>query len=167
MAHKGWLVAVIIILILIGGAAYGVVTFNFSALPDPGGTETSVISSLRESSIRRGARNLPASPIVNNADAVSQGHTLYAKECAQCHGPDGREPTTMGSSMYPRVPSLSSPDTQEMSDKEIFWVIKNGIRFSGMPGFANINSDPQMWQITYYLRSLGARAKKPALANQQ
>lgn len=159
MAHKGWLIAVIVILILIGGAVYGFVTFDFSALPNPGGTETSIISSLRESSIRRGARNLPTSPIANNAAVVSQGRTLYSKECAQCHGADGREPAPIGTSMYPRVPSLSSPDTQEMSDKEIFWVIKNGIRFSGMPGFADINSDPQMWQLTYYLRSLGIPAK--------
>lgn len=159
MAHKSWLIAVVVILILIGGAAYGLVTFDFGALPNPGGTETSIISSLRESYIRRGARNLPASPIANNAAAVSQGRTLYSKQCAECHGADGREPSPIGASMYPRVPSLSSPDTQAMSDKEIFWVIKNGIRFSGMPGFANINSDPQMWQLTYYLRSLGTPAK--------
>ncbi len=61
--------------------------------------------------------------------------------------------------MYPRVPSLSSPAVQQMSDKELFWVIKNGICLSGMPGFARLDSDPEIWQITYYVRSLGEPAK--------
>jgi mono/diheme cytochrome c family protein len=62
--------------------------------------------------------------------------------------------------MNPRVPGLRSADVQEMSDKEIFWVIKNGIRLSGMPGFAKLSTDPEIWQMTYYVRSLGARSVK-------
>ena len=61
--------------------------------------------------------------------------------------------------MYPRAPGLGAPDVQEMSNAEIFWVIKNGIRLSGMPGFACINSDEQIWQLTYYVRSLGEQPK--------
>ena len=59
--------------------------------------------------------------------------------------------------MYPRVLDLSSPAVQRMSDQELFWVIKNGIRLSGMPGFGRIQSDEQIWQLTYYVRSLNNR----------
>jgi len=158
VAHKGWIIAVIVILIVVGGAAYALVTFNLSALQNPGGTETSIASAFRDWYIRRGARNLPAPTIANNATSIEQGEGLYSMECAQCHGPNGRKPTPIGESMYPRVPNLSSSDTKEMSDKELFWVIKNGIRFSGMPGFAKINTDPEVWQLTYYVRSLGGPA---------
>jgi mono/diheme cytochrome c family protein len=51
--------------------------------------------------------------------------------------------------MYPRVFDLGSPDVQGMSDRELFWVIKNGIRLSGMPGFAKIKSDEQIWELTF------------------
>jgi mono/diheme cytochrome c family protein len=47
-----------------------------------------------------------------------------------------------------------------MSDRELFWVIKNGIRLSGMPGFAKIESDEQIWELTYYVRSLGKQPKR-------
>jgi mono/diheme cytochrome c family protein len=114
---------------------------------------------MREWYIRREAQNAPAPTVANNAPMVSQGQAMYAMECAQCHGPDGRKPMPIGDAMNPRVPNLSSDDTQEMSDKELFWVVKNGIRFSGMPGFAKINSDSEIWQITYYVRSLGKPAK--------
>ena len=62
--------------------------------------------------------------------------------------------------MYPRVLDLGSPEVQEMSDRELFWVIKNGIRLSGMPGFAKIESDEQIWKLAYYVRSLGKQPKR-------
>ena len=62
--------------------------------------------------------------------------------------------------MYPRVLDLGSPEVQRLSNPELFWVIKNGIRFSGMPGFGNTLSDDEIWQATYYVRSLGTAAKE-------
>jgi mono/diheme cytochrome c family protein len=159
VAHKGWLIAVVIILIVVGGGAYWIVTFDISAVHPPGRAETSIAGTMKEWYIGRGARNVPTPTVVNNASSVSQGEALYSMACAQCHGPDGRKPMPVGETMNPRVPNLSSHDTQEMSDKELFWIIKNGLRFSGMPGFAKLNSDPEIWQITYYVRSLGKPAK--------
>lgn len=159
MAHKGWLIAAIIIVLVLGGAAYCITTFNMSAAQDPGRAETFIANTIREWYVRRGADKVPASTVANNASSISQGEGLYSMECAQCHGEDGRKPMPIGNAMNPRVPDLSSEDTQEMSDKELFWIIKNGIRFSGMPSFADINSDPEIWQITYYVRSLGKPAK--------
>lgn len=76
--------------------------------------------------------------------------------CATCHGTDGRTPTSIGESMYPRAADLGSPEVQRLSNNELFWVIKNGVRFTGMPGFGSLLSDDQIWQATYYVRSLGA-----------
>jgi len=72
---------------------------------------------------------------------------------------DGRKPAPIGQSMYPRVLDLESPDVQGMSDQELFWVIKNGIRLSGMPGFAKIESDEQIWELTFYVRRLRKQPK--------
>lgn len=62
-------------------------------------------------------------------------------------------------SVDPRLLDLGSPEVQGMSDAELFWVIKNGIRLSGMPGFAKIESDEQIWDLTCYVRSLGSHAR--------
>ncbi len=79
--------------------------------------------------------------------------------CATCHGQNGRKPTLISQSMYPRVLDLGSPEVQEMSDRELFWATKNDIRLSGMPGFAKVESDEQIWELEFYVRSLGKEPK--------
>lgn len=159
MRHKAWLTIVILLVLIIIALVYLIFHANISAIGGPGPTETSLANAARGWYISRGARNVPPSDTPNNAANVSAGSGLYGMECASCHGQDGRTPAPIGKSMYPRVPSLSSAAVQKLSDKELFWVIKNGVRLSGMPGFANINSDQEIWQLTYFVRSLGAPQK--------
>ncbi len=90
----------------------------------------------------------------------STGLTACSGSCAFCHGTDGRTPPTLGRSFYPRVPDLSSAQVQAYSDAELFWIIKNGIHLSGMPGFGNIHSDEEIWDLVSYVRSLGAPSQR-------
>lgn len=160
MRHKGWWIVGIIIVLAIIVAAIGMTRISVSALPEPGPFETSMATKAKEWYISRAARGpLPSAPADNPA-SITVGSALFGMDCASCHGQDGRTPTAIGKSMYPRVLDLSSPEVQGMSDRELFWVIKNGIRLSGMPGFARINSDRANWQLTYYVRSLGRQAKR-------
>lgn len=147
---------VVLIVVLIG---CWVLTADISALPQPGSTETRIAGGLRNWYIGRGARrSLPSQP-PNDVETVSAGEGLFGMACASCHGKDGRHPTNIGKSMYPRVPDLGSPSVQALSDKELFWVVKNGIRLSGMPGFGNILSNDETWQLAFYVRSLGASTR--------
>lgn len=57
--------------------------------------------------------------------------------------------------MYPRAPDLGSMVVQRWTDAELFWIIKNGIRPTGMPGFAHIHSDAEIWNLVHFVRSLG------------
>ncbi len=155
MRHRGWLAAAIIILVILVVAAFGVAHANISALPEPGVFETALSMKARDWYISRAASSqLPPAP-AKDTSSIADGGALFGMDCASCHGQNGRTPTPIGRGMYPRVPSLSSHEVQQMSDRELFWVIKNGIRLSGMPGFARINDDEQIWQLTYYVRSLG------------
>jgi mono/diheme cytochrome c family protein len=43
---------------------------------------------------------------------------------------------------------------QQYSDPELFWIVKNGIRLSGMPGFGKVESDEHIWDLVRYLRTL-------------
>jgi mono/diheme cytochrome c family protein len=158
--YQSRLIVVIIVVLVIIVAAYGVMHVTISALPDPGPIESSIATKVKGWYISRAVRtSVPAAP-ENSDPSISAGETLFGMGCATCHGQDGRTPAPIGQSMYPRVLDLGSPEVQRMSDRELFWVIKNGIRLSGMPGFAKIESDEQIWDLAYYVRSLGKQPKR-------
>ena len=158
MRHRGWLAAAVIFLTALVVGAFGAAHANISALPEPGTFETTLAMKTKDWYIRRATRGvLPPAP-TKSAASIATGRTLFGMDCTSCHGQNGRTPAPIGKAMYPRVPSLGSHEVQQMSDRELFWVIKNGIRLSGMPGFAHIDNDEQIWQLTYYVRSLGVRA---------
>jgi mono/diheme cytochrome c family protein len=56
--------------------------------------------------------------------------------------------------MYPRASDLTSPDVRKYSDRDLFWIVKNGIRFSGMPAFGKLESDEHIWNLVHYVRTL-------------
>lgn len=149
-------IAILVSLVIVVAAiAYGVATASVSALPEPGRLETYLATSAKNWYIQRAARHPPRAP-TRDAAAVAKGKSLYGMDCAFCHGQDPHAVAPIAHSTYPRVLNLSSPEVQSRSDAEIFWVIKHGIRLSAMPGFAPINSDLEIWQLTYYVRSVGA-----------
>jgi len=92
------------------------------------------------------ARNR-VNPLETDPDAVKAGSKLYARHCANCHGAAGEN----GS----KGPSLLVPEIQTASPGALFWVITNGNVRAGMPVWSKL-PEPQRWQITTYLKSLGA-----------
>ncbi|MGH9683448.1 MAG: c-type cytochrome [Candidatus Acidiferrales bacterium] len=145
------LIAVVIIVIA------GIVAasrFNLSALPEPGRVETYAANHARHFLVRTSSRNgIPAEPPVTPA-AIDEGDTLFGTECAACHGANAHTPTDAGRWMYPRAADLTSPEVQSYSDRELFWIVKNGIRLSGMPAFGRVEPDEHVWDLVHYLRTL-------------
>src|ERR1700722_15087545 len=80
------------------------------------------------------------------------GHAVYTQKCEICHAYDGGGKTEIGSGQYPRPPDLRSAAVQRMSDGELFYHLKNGIRHTGMPAWTS--PDQKLWQLTGYLRHL-------------
>jgi predicted CXXCH cytochrome family protein len=93
----------------------------------------------------------PLDSSANSAD-VSAGRHLYRDKCEVCHAYDGSGKTEIGSGQYPRPPDLRDAGVQILSDGQIFYHIKNGVRHTGMPAW-NL-PDRQLWQLTAYLRHL-------------
>lgn len=86
---------------------------------------------------------------MSTTDLVA-GAGVYQKNCAVCHGLPGQAQDVDGAGMFPRAPQLMSPDGMVTDDDagETYWKVKNGIRLSGMPSFAKVLSEDQMWQVT-------------------
>ncbi len=160
MRRRGLLVLSLMLLVLAGGAIVGVSRIRLSALDAPGRLETYAATKAKHWIVGRSARsNLPAAPL-SDTTSVAVGQMLYRGECAACHGLDGRTPTDIGRWMYPRTLDLGSAEVQEWSDPELFWIIRHGIRLSGMPGFGKIHSHEQIWHLVHYVRSLRAQPKQ-------
>lgn len=134
-------------------------SFNLSALPDPGKLETSVADGAKNFLVHREARGSSFKvPSLTQGD-LDNAQNVFGSECATCHGNDGRTPTDMGRGLYPRAPDLGSDEVQHWSDSEVFWIIRNGIRLTGMPAFGKLLTDQETWSLVRYLRTL--RPSKP------
>lgn len=117
-------------------AAFAVVysgVFNVAATVDDAPLLRAVLVATREASIWRRARDIQA-PALGGAGQVENGFRIFREACAKCHTPPGRLATPMAKGLNPQAHELSEL-VEEMSDAELFWVIKNGIRFTGMPAW--------------------------------
>lgn len=93
-------------------------------------------------------------PVGQNPRALESGRAAYTGSCAVCHGATGDGNGMFGQAVYPPATDLRAHDTQEKSDAQLFWIIKNGLSFAGMPGFGNQFNDQDIWSLVSYTRSL-------------
>ena len=97
-------------------------------------------------------------PVPTDASSVKLGGQHFQHHCQVCHGLDGHTTgVTFAQKMSPPVPDLGSADIQKYTDGQLKWVIENGIRMTGMPGWKGLLEDDEMWQIVHYIRHLPAR----------
>ena len=138
--------------------------FTLSALPEPGQTETFLATQAKRFLVHKESREgIPPAP-ADRQTGTREGDKLYRLECATCHGLRGYDLTDAGQGMYPRAADLTSRDSQAYSDQEIFWIVKNGVRMSGMPAFGKVESDEHIWDLVFYFRTLPKSVPKPEVA---
>lgn len=94
-------------------------------------------------------------PVTQSGRALESGRYAYTGSCAVCHGVNGDGKGSFGEALYPPATDLQGRDTQTKSDAQLFWIIKNGLSFLGMPGYASQYDDSQIWALVAYVRSLG------------
>jgi predicted CXXCH cytochrome family protein len=141
-----------IIVMVVGGLYALVIWEGSSAREDAPRLEVAVAQWLLHHTVPSAFRSMK-SPIDAAADAeVEAGHQVYVQKCEICHAYDGAGKSEIGSGQYPRPPDLRSADVQRMSDGELFYHLKNGIRHTGMPAWTL--PDQKLWQVTAYLRNL-------------
>lgn len=153
------LAVVVIAVVLLLAALVAASRFNLSAMPDPGRTETFFATEAKRFLISGSSqKGVPPEPPSTQA-SITEGDTLFGVDCSACHGMSGRTPTETGRWMYPRAADLGSAAVQQYSDRELFWIVENGIRLSGMPAFGKVETDEHIWDLVHYLRTLPASAK--------
>jgi mono/diheme cytochrome c family protein len=132
----------------------GLMRLSLAALQEPAPLERRIASLVKHSVIRLAShRGIPPAPSDTGA-SIEEGLTHYGLDCGLCHGIDGRGQTPPGQWMYPRAADLTSERVQSYSDEELFWIINNGIRFTGMPGFGKVETPDHIWGLVKYMRTL-------------
>lgn len=103
-----------------------------------------------------------ANPDASNFRAASAGRAAYTGSCSECHGANGNGKGVFGTQTYPPATDLTSKDAKELTDSQMFWIIKNGLSFTGMPGFAGQYNNSDIWAMVTYVRQLQKGQASPA-----
>jgi mono/diheme cytochrome c family protein len=138
-----------------GVAAYTVASRGLSTRVQPSTLETWVAHALRWLATPASVRNA-ANPVEATPDVLKEGLAHFADHCATCHANDGSGETPMGRSFYPPAPDMRASRTQQLTDGELFSIIENGIRLTGMPawGTGTPEGERGSWGLVHFIRRL-------------
>jgi mono/diheme cytochrome c family protein len=127
---------------------------GFSARQQPSSIEKAVAQLAR-------SQALPAdvlakkNPVAVSSEVLAEGRAHWADHCASCHANDGSGETPMGQHLYPPAPDMRLAETQQKSDGELFYIIENGIRMTGMPAWGAPGQDEApSWKLVHFIRHL-------------
>lgn len=127
---------------------------GFSARETPMAVEHVISRFARRLSVPRGAARAQ-NPIPVSAEVLAEARAHFADHCAVCHANDGSGQTQLGQALFPRAPDMRLADTQQQSDGELYWIIENGIRLSGMAAFGTGKpDDADSWKLVHLIRHL-------------
>jgi mono/diheme cytochrome c family protein len=136
-------------------AAVVLVPGGISARKAPSRVEAVVAGRLRALAIPRTAHNR-TNPVPVSDEVIRSGMAHFADHCASCHANDGSGNTEMGRGLYPRAPDMRQSGTQALSDGDLFYIIENGVRFTGMPAWGTGAPDSEVatWHLVQFIRRL-------------
>jgi len=126
---------------------------GFSALETPSGIERWIAGTARDLAMPSAAKSV-VNPIPDTPEVLTEARAHWADHCASCHANNGSGDTEMGEHSFPAAPDMRASETQDKTDGELFFIIQNGVRMSGMPGWAAPGHDEDSWKLVRFIRHL-------------
>jgi len=146
--------AIVVTIALLVAAAASILHDGLSSRAKPTGMEVMLARNARHLAIPANARKMK-NPSSSTAENLRDARLHFADHCAISPGNDGAGDTAIGRGLYPKPPNLRAHDTQELADGELFWIIENGVRFTGMPAFGGTHgSQEDSWKLVRFIRHL-------------
>jgi mono/diheme cytochrome c family protein len=131
-----------------------VIRNGFSAREQPSALEAAMATRLRSLAIPSSARNAK-NPVPETPEVLTEARRHFADHCAVCHANDGGGNTPIGQNLYPKAPDMRLSQTQQMTDGEIYYIIRNGVRLTGMPAWGPPDGpDEDSWKLVHFIRHL-------------
>jgi len=154
-----FLLLLVIALGLLVAAAVNILHDGFSARAQPSALEAAIARNARKMAMPANEHNTK-NPIPDSPEVQREARLHFADHCAICHGNNGAGDTQIGHGLYPKPPDLRADETQKLSDGDIFWIIENGVRLTGMPAFGGAGSEhgdtDSSWKLVRFIRHLPA-----------
>ncbi len=150
------IIVAVALLGLVVAVAASLLRDGLSSRATPTRFEIVLARNARHLAIPSNAR-LTQNPLLASPEDLRDARLHFADHCAICHGNDGGGRTMIGDGLYPKPPDLRLTETQNLSDGELFWIIENGVRFTGMPGFSNggeHGGTEDSWKLVHFIRHL-------------
>jgi len=148
----------VVTVVAIAAILLATVTFmrldGFSARSQPSAPERAIARAVRRLAVPRSARSA-RNPLPFSPEVWADARAHFADHCATCHGNDGRGDTEIGRNLYPKAPDMRLADTQQLTDGELYWIIENGVRLTGMPAWGEGRADDaDTWKLVHFVRHL-------------
>jgi ribosomal protein L7/L12/mono/diheme cytochrome c family protein len=158
MGRQFWIgLTVGIVISGIVGGLFGLSMLGRKAIVPPSELEAQVVAYLKALKIPEAAP--PATPFELNDENLLEGGEHYNHHCAVCHDLEGDADSDLAKAFNPPTADLTSEEVQRYSDGQLKWIVDNGIRFTGMPGWKDIIDEGSQWKIVHYMRALADSEK--------
>lgn len=132
--------------------------FNISAKDKHWDITTELLEFVRERSIEVRAKNIQV-PDLSNTEMISNGAKNFDAMCSQCHLAPAMEPTELNLGLYPKPPVFYKEKHNDHDAKNTFWVIKNGLKMTGMPAWGDFHTDEQIWEMVAFMKKINGMSK--------
>jgi mono/diheme cytochrome c family protein len=139
---------------------------GFSTRTEPSILERALAVALRRAAVPVGGRQA-ANPVSASPEVLAEARAHFADHCAACHANNGSGDTPLGRGLYPRAPDMRQAGTQSLTDGELYWLIHNGIRLSGMPAWGDPDHDDDSWKLVLFVRHLPSMTREEESAMEE
>ena len=136
----------------------------FSAREQPSALERWLASEARQFAVPREAKTLN-NPVACSPEILREARAHWADHCASCHANNGSGDTEIGRNLYPKAPDMRKPRTQHLSDGELYYIIQNGVRLTGMPAWGSAgdsDGNQDSWKLVLFIRHLPSMTAQEA-----
>ncbi len=152
---KFFLALFVAVLLLIGAVAVFVWSggYNVAATVPHWDVTAWFLGEVRNRSIAFHSKAIQPPPL-KDSKLIKTGFREYHAMCRLCHGAPGYSQTELAKGLYPKPPDLGSKNKLPLSDSEFYWVVKNGIKMTGMPAFGPTHGEDELWAIVAFLKRM-------------
>lgn len=148
-------VIILIEIVIASLGALALIRHGVSARDQPLAAEAIVARFMRHLATPHAYRDM-RNPVEATPTVLTEARAHFADHCALCHGNDGSGQTEISKNLYPKAPDMRQGNTQQLTDGELFSIIHNGIRLTGMPAWGEgpPEEDQESWKLVHFIRHL-------------
>jgi mono/diheme cytochrome c family protein len=147
------LVILLVVLALVGIAFIYSGIYDVAASTPDNGLIKAILQTTSGRSIERRAEGIKPPPNLDDPKRVQTGLVHYHEMCTTCHGAPGVKISEIGQGLNPYPPELAAQTAGDEAG-ETFWIVKNGIKMTGMPAFGVTHSDEEIWDIVAFVQRM-------------